>query len=110
MNSWKPISCSSRMRAATCSCDPTSAVDPDPRISDSPAQRFGAMTSPCLSPLCRPLSRCWPIESMFFSRRWASLTTPSGIAASIRSVSAQASSAVSRVITWSLTPKRSSRS
>jgi hypothetical protein len=78
-----------------------------------PAQRLGATSNDRApfpaEPPCSAVIRACPTESIRANRSWVAAMADADIPASIRSASAQASSGVSRLITCSRMPKRSSR-
>src|SRR5215207_1677498 len=109
MNVSMPMSMYSRIRAATCSGSPTSAVPAPPRTSPTPAHRFGLISSLSRRPPWRRSIRRWPTESMRAKVACARTIVASSTWLIRRSASAQASAAVSRTMTWRRMPKRSLR-
>ena len=106
-----PRSAYSAIRSATSSWLPTRAVPAPPRTRPTPAQRFGRdLEVVAVEPPCRSSIRRWPSDSLRRQARLHARRSSAGsMPASSRSASAQASSAVSRVITCRRMPKRSSR-
>ena len=97
------------MRSATSSWLPTRAVPAPERTRPNPAHRLGATTRSSREPPWRAAIRCWPTDSPPANWLWASEMTSSGMASSIRSVTAHASSDRSRLMTWSRMPKDRAR-
>ena len=89
---------------------PTSAVPAPPRTRPTPAHRFGWISRPSLLPPFSSSIRRWPSDSLRRSPACTcAIVARRSMPASSRSASAQASSAVSRVMVCSRMPKRSSR-
>ena len=99
-----------RMRSATCSGDPTSAVPAPPRTRPTPAHRLGATTSLSRRPPCSSAMRRWPTKSISLRNRCCATSICSSVTLLIsRSAAAQASSSVSRTMKCRRMPKRSVR-